>query len=138
MANRGKRTAAKTRERPSDAVIKPDNQECWRTTTEHGVLPPASLQSNDPLQLFFQTHLVKEIGFCHQDNMKRRGALMINEGEFRRRRRKITRRTWSKPHQAPIIKRSAGFVWMKRRFRCHNFSFFFLCLVLDSNDEVQR
>lgn len=41
--------------RPCGAIIKPDNQECWGTTGEHGILPPASLQSNDPLKVFSLT-----------------------------------------------------------------------------------
>lgn len=41
--------------RPHGAVIKADNQECWKATTEHGILPPASLQLNDPPKVFSPT-----------------------------------------------------------------------------------
>lgn len=44
-----------TSKRPCGAIIKPDNQECWRATGEHGILPPASLQSNDPPKVFSLT-----------------------------------------------------------------------------------
>lgn len=44
-----------TPQRPRGAIIKPDNQECWRATGEHGILPPASLQSNDPPKVFSLT-----------------------------------------------------------------------------------
>lgn len=41
--------------RPCRAIIKPDNQECWRAMGEHGIFPPASLQSNDPPKVFSLT-----------------------------------------------------------------------------------
>lgn len=44
-----------TPKRPCRAIIKPDNQECWRATGEHGIFPPASLQSNDPPKVFSLT-----------------------------------------------------------------------------------
>lgn len=37
------------------AIIKADNQECWRATGEGNVLAPASLQSNDAPKVFSLT-----------------------------------------------------------------------------------
>lgn len=44
-----------TPKRPCGAIIKADNQECWREMAEHGIFPPASLQSNDPPKVFSLT-----------------------------------------------------------------------------------
>lgn len=46
---------ALTPSRPLRAIIKPDNQECWRATGEHDIFPPATLQSNDPPKVFSLT-----------------------------------------------------------------------------------
>lgn len=77
--------------RPREAIIKPDNQECWKATGEHGILPPASLQANDPPKVFsltLTTAYKKGSVSAGGTARRRRGALMASEGEDRKQRRK--------------------------------------------------
>lgn len=58
MSQRNEINASKitlTPKRPHGAIIKADNQECWSAMAEHGIFPPASLQSNDPPKVFSLT-----------------------------------------------------------------------------------